>query len=245
MLTIRLGLFDDHDIVRAGFRYILGEHSDIDIVAEGGTGRAALEALRATPMDVCVIDLSLPDLSGIDVLRQVKLTHPETAILILSAYPEEQYGLNVLKAGASGFLSKELATDQLVSAVRTVAAGRRFVSPRLEQVLILKHNFRDCEVTHGVGAFAVRSERPHACRRIIGLVRIINLEIEDVAGNEPEEDSLPVETNASEHPLCVDGPYHAQLIEDVVQISLADGHGEAYYGYALNVKAEQIYRQTK
>jgi len=135
MLTIRLGLFDDHDIVRAGFRYILGEHSDIDIVADGGTGRAALEALRATPMDVCVIDLSLPDLSGIDVLRQVKLTHPETAVLILSAYPEEQYGLNVLKAGASGFLSKELATDQLVSAVRTVAAGRRFVSPRLAELL--------------------------------------------------------------------------------------------------------------
>ena len=135
MLIVRLGLFDDHDIVRAGFRYILSEHSDIDIVAEGGTGRSALEAMRTTPMDVCVIDLSLPDLSGIDVLRQVKVTHPETAILILSAYPEVQYGLNVLKAGARGFLSKELVADQLVAAVRTVAAGRRYVSPRLADML--------------------------------------------------------------------------------------------------------------
>lgn len=135
MMIIRLGLFDDHDIVRAGFRYILEGHSDIDIVAEGATGRSALEAVRNTPMHVCVIDLSLPDLSGIDVLRQVKSSTPETAILILSAYPEEQYGLNVLKAGASGFLSKELATDQLVAAVRTVAAGRRYVSPALAELL--------------------------------------------------------------------------------------------------------------
>lgn len=135
MIIIRLGLFDDHDIVRAGFRYILEGQSDIEIVAEGSTGRSALEAVRATPMDVCVIDLSLPDLSGVDVLRQVKSTNPETAVLILSAYPEDQYGLNVLKAGASGFLSKELATDQLVSAVRIVAAGRRYVSPRLAEML--------------------------------------------------------------------------------------------------------------
>lgn len=135
MLIIRLGLFDDHDIVRAGFRYILDGSSDIQIVAEGATGRAALDAVRHTPMDVCVIDLSLPDLSGMDVLRQVRSSTPEVRILILSAYPEAQYGLNVLKAGASGFLSKELATDQLVAAVRTVAAGRRYVSAALGELL--------------------------------------------------------------------------------------------------------------
>ncbi len=132
---IKLGLFDDHDIVRAGFRYILEKHSDIEIVAEGGTGRAALAAIRTQPLDVCLVDLSLPDLSGMDVLRQAKGSKPELALLILSAYSEEQYGLNVLKAGASGFLSKELAPDQLVAAVRTVAAGRRYVSPRLAELL--------------------------------------------------------------------------------------------------------------
>lgn len=134
-MTIRLGLFDDHDIVRAGFRHILESHPDVQIVAEGGTAREALAAARGIPMDVLVCDLSLPDLSGIDVLRQVRGGHPELSILILSAYSEEQYGLNVLKAGASGFLSKELAPDQLVAAVRTVAAGRRYVSPKLAEML--------------------------------------------------------------------------------------------------------------
>jgi DNA-binding NarL/FixJ family response regulator len=134
-VLIRLGLFDDHDIVRAGFRYILSQHSDIEIVAEGATGREALAAIRAHPLDVCLIDLSLPDLSGMDVLRQAKGNKPDLAILILSAYSEEQYGLNVLKAGASGFVSKELAPEHLVAAVRTVAAGRRYVSPRLAEML--------------------------------------------------------------------------------------------------------------
>jgi len=134
-VIIKLGLFDDHDIVRAGFRYILSQHSDIDIVCEGATGREALAGIRANPLDVCLIDLSLPDLSGMDVLRQAKGSKPELAILILSAFSEEQYGLNVLKAGASGFVSKELAPDQLVAAVRTVAAGRRYVSPKLAEML--------------------------------------------------------------------------------------------------------------
>lgn len=135
-LLIRLGLFDDHDIVRAGFRYILDQHSDIEIVAEGATAREALAAIRGgQPIDVCLVDLSLPDLSGMDVLRQARASRPEVAILILSAYPEEQYGLNVLKAGASGFVSKELAPDQLVGAVRAVAAGRRFISPKLAELL--------------------------------------------------------------------------------------------------------------
>jgi two-component system, NarL family, invasion response regulator UvrY len=105
------------------------------IEAEGGTGREALSAIRSGKLDVALVDLSLPDLSGIDVLRQAKAGQPEVAILILSAYSEDQYGLNVLKAGASGFLSKELAPDQLVSAVRTVAAGRRYISPRLAEKL--------------------------------------------------------------------------------------------------------------
>lgn len=136
-MLIRLGLFDDHDIVRAGFRHVLAGHSDIEIVAEGRTGREALEAIRHADMDLCVIDLSMPDLSGMDVLKQAKGLKPAMGLLILSSYAEDQYGLNVLKAGGSGFLSKELASDQLVAAVRTVAAGRRYVSPRLSELLAL------------------------------------------------------------------------------------------------------------
>lgn len=135
MLIIKLGLFDDHDIVRAGFKHILAQHSDIVIEAEGATGREALDAVRHHALDVCLVDLSMPDLSGMDVLKQAKSIRPEMAVLVLSAYPEEQYGLNVLKAGASGFLSKGLDPAQLVAAVRTVAAGRRYVSPKLAEML--------------------------------------------------------------------------------------------------------------
>jgi DNA-binding NarL/FixJ family response regulator len=135
VLIIRLGLFDDHDIVRAGFRHILAQHSDIVIEAEGRTGREALTAVRQFPLQVCLVDLSMPDLSGIDVLKQAKTIRPEMGVLVLSAYSEEQYGLNVLKAGASGFLSKGLAPDQIVAAVRTVGAGRRYVSPCLAEML--------------------------------------------------------------------------------------------------------------
>lgn len=135
MLTVQLGLFDDHDIVRAGFRHILAQHRDIVLAAEGSTGREALAAVRALPLQVCLVDLSMPDLSGIDVLRQAKAIRPEMGVLILSAYSEEQYGLNILKAGASGFLSKSLVVEQLVAAVRTVAAGRRYISPKLAEML--------------------------------------------------------------------------------------------------------------
>ena len=98
-LLIRLGLFDDHDIVRAGFRYILGQHSDIDIVAEGATGREALAAIRGPQaIDVCLVDLSLPDLSGMDVLRQAKASRPEVAVLI----PQRVFGGAVRAERAEG-----------------------------------------------------------------------------------------------------------------------------------------------
>ncbi len=132
---IRIGMFDDHDIVRAGFRHILAQHSDIVIEVEGASGREALAAVRKFPLNVCLVDLSMPDLSGIDVLRQAKAIRPEMAILVISAYSEEQYGLNILKAGASGFMSKGQGSDQLIVAVRTVAAGRRYISPRLGELL--------------------------------------------------------------------------------------------------------------
>lgn len=132
---IHIGIFDDHDVVRAGFRHIFGTHSDIVIDAEGASGREALAAVRKTALNVCLVDLAMPDLSGIDVLRQAKAIRPEMGVLVLSAHSEEQYGLNVLKAGASGFLSKSLDPAQLVGAIRTVAFGHRFVSPRLAEIL--------------------------------------------------------------------------------------------------------------
>lgn len=135
MLLTRIGLFDDHDIVRAGLRYILSEQSDFVVEAEGSNGKEALDAIRHHALDVCLLDVSMPILSGVDVLRQAKAIRPEMKVLILSAYSEQQYGLNMLKAGAAGFLNKTMAPDQLIAAVRTVASGHRYVSPALGEML--------------------------------------------------------------------------------------------------------------
>lgn len=136
MLTpIRLGLFDDHDIVRAGFRYLLNEQEDVVIEVEGCNGQEALQAIRSHDLDVCILDLAMPRLSGLDVLHQCKALKPRMGVLIMSAYSEEQYGLSLIKAGAAGYLSKGMAGEQLLDAVRTVASGRRYISPALGECL--------------------------------------------------------------------------------------------------------------
>lgn len=132
---IKLMIADDHELVRAGFRHLLQEHPEIQVVCEAKTGKEALDAIRQHSLDVALIDLALQDMSGLDVLKQAKAIKPELAILILSAHSEEQYGLNVLKFGASGFVGKELASDQLVSAVLRAAQGRRYISPKLAEIL--------------------------------------------------------------------------------------------------------------
>lgn len=132
---IRLLIVDDHDVVRAGFRHLLQEHPEIQVSHEAKTGREALDAIRHQNLDVALIDLALQDMSGLDVLKQAKTIRPELAVLILSAHSEEQYGLSVLKFGASGFVGKELASDQLLTAVLRAANGRRYISPKLAEIL--------------------------------------------------------------------------------------------------------------
>lgn len=132
---IRLLIVDDHDVVRAGFRHLLQEHPEIQVACEAKTGKEALDAIRTQTLDVALIDLALQDMSGLDVLKQAKTIRPELAILILSAHSEEQYGLSVLKFGASGFVGKELASDQLLTAVLRAANGRRYISPKLAEIL--------------------------------------------------------------------------------------------------------------
>ena len=118
MPSTRVAVVDDHEMVRIGLKQIIEAESDFSWVGDSGTGREALEMLRTKPCDVLLLDLSLPDMSGLDVLRRIKSHHESVATLVLSAYPEKQYGLNVLRAGASGFVSKTAAPDELCRAIR-------------------------------------------------------------------------------------------------------------------------------
>jgi DNA-binding NarL/FixJ family response regulator len=132
---IRVLLADDHAVVRAGLREILTATGDIEIAAEVANGTQVIECVRECVLDVAVLDLSMPGRSGIELIRRVKEERPQTKVLILSMHSEDQYAIRALKAGASGYITKESAAEQLVAAVRKVAAGGAFISAETAQRL--------------------------------------------------------------------------------------------------------------
>jgi two-component system, NarL family, invasion response regulator UvrY len=136
MPATRVAIVDDHKLVRIGLKQVIESQPDFAWAGEAGSGREALALLRATPVDVLLLDLSLPDISGLDVLRQVRAHHESVATLVLSAYPETQYGINVLRAGASGFVSKTADESELCRAIRAAMRGGRYVSPELAEILV-------------------------------------------------------------------------------------------------------------
>lgn len=124
---------DDHTAIRIGLKQILTDHAVADEVHEAGTGKQALVQIEAGAFDAVVLDIDLPDMSGLDVLAEIKRLQPKLPVLILSMLPEEHYAIRALKAGASGFLSKECAEDELAQAVRVVAEGQSYVSEQTVQ----------------------------------------------------------------------------------------------------------------
>ena len=135
---IRIVIADDHAIVRAGLRQFIADQPDMMVAAEAATGSETISLLRASAADydVVLLDISMPDKNGIDTLKTLKQLRPELPVLMLSCYAEDKYGVNLLRAGASGYLNKEAASTQLVGAIRTVVLGRKFVSPALTQILL-------------------------------------------------------------------------------------------------------------
>ena len=120
---IRVMLADDHQLVREGIKQLLGAATDIQVAAEAGNGDDALAQVKAAEFDVVVLVMSMPGLSGIDLVKRVKLEKPKQKILVLSMHGEQQYAARALKAGASGYLTKDSASAQLVGAIRKIAAG--------------------------------------------------------------------------------------------------------------------------
>jgi two-component system, NarL family, invasion response regulator UvrY len=133
---IRVFIADDHAIVRAGLKRLLAETDDIEVVGEAGDGREALASVETVPMDVLLLDLNMPNLGGLEVLKEVRRTFPMLGILVLTMYPEDQYALRVFQAGADGFISKSSVSDELLEAIRRVASGRKYVSPTAAERLV-------------------------------------------------------------------------------------------------------------
>lgn len=132
---IRVLIADDHAIIRQGLKQILSDTEDLEVVAEADGGVKALQVLRNTQCDVVLMDVSMPDRNGIDTLKLVKKEFPRLPVLILSMHPEEQYAVRALRAGAAGYLSKQGAPEQLVTAIRQVAAGKKYVSAAVAEEL--------------------------------------------------------------------------------------------------------------
>lgn len=132
---IRVLIADDHAIVRHGLKQILAETDDLVVAGEAETGFQAIKMARQDTFDVVLLDISLPDRNGIEVLSQIKKTHPRLAILMLSMHTEHEFAIRALKAGASGYLNKQSAPVQLVTAIRQVAVGRKYISAALAEEL--------------------------------------------------------------------------------------------------------------
>ena len=134
---IRIVVADDHTIVREGLKQVLANDPDLEVVGEARDGVEVLQQVRALDFDVLLLDMSMPGKSGIELIKQVRGEKPKLRILVLSMHEEEQYAVRAIKAGASGYLTKDSASMQLVSAIRKVAGGGAFITDSVAQQLAL------------------------------------------------------------------------------------------------------------
>lgn len=132
---INIGIVDDHPIVRNGLKEYFAEQVDLRVVGEAASGREAVDLVRTTELDVLLMDLSMPGQSGIDAMAMIRAKAPDVGILILSIYPEEQYAINLIRRGASGYLNKECEPAEIVAAIRAIAQGRRYISAAVADLL--------------------------------------------------------------------------------------------------------------
>jgi two-component system invasion response regulator UvrY len=131
----RIFVADDHALFREGVKSLLAEEHDLVVAGESGSAKETLERIRSEWFDILLLDISLPDGSGIDLLHQIRPHKPDLPILILSMHPEEQYAVSLLRAGASGYVAKDAVPQQVVQAIRTLLQGRKYISPAVAHIL--------------------------------------------------------------------------------------------------------------
>lgn len=146
MRKTRILLADDHQLMRSGLRLLIEQQPDLTVVGEAANGREAVALAKTLRPDVAVMDISMPNLNGIEAAHQIKQSHAEIAVIVLSMHSDESYVLRALRAGAKGYLLKDSAESDLIEAVRAVARGKSFFSPAVSKVLLddymrkLKHS---------------------------------------------------------------------------------------------------------
>lgn len=160
---IRVFIVDDHVIVRQGLRRIMEDADGIEVVGDVSNGVEALKQSGKLKWDVMLLDISMPVKSGGDTLKQLMAENKKARVLILSMYSEDQYAVRLMKAGASGYLTKDVASEQLVGAIRKVAAGGKYISPTLAELLLMEVNSDSGKPLH-----ACLSDREYQVFRLLG-----------------------------------------------------------------------------
>lgn len=145
---IRILIADDHAIVRQGLSLILEKSRGIKVMASCATGDDALDWLRGNNCDVALVDIAMPGMNGIDLLKQLRKEKPKLPVLILSAYPEDQYAVRLIKGGAAGYLNKECAPEEVVGAVHCVLGGKRYISPAVVEMLANELSMPEGKLPH-------------------------------------------------------------------------------------------------
>jgi DNA-binding NarL/FixJ family response regulator len=160
---IRALIVDDHAIVRQGLKRILEETQGMVVGGEAVNGLQALKMIRAEKWDIVLLDISMPEKNGIDTLKQIMDENKSVKVLILSMYSEDQHAVRLMKAGASGYMTKETAPEQLVEAIRLVVAGKKYISASLSELLLL-----ECGSDAGKPPHEMLSDREYQVLRLIG-----------------------------------------------------------------------------
>jgi len=132
---IKILIADDHTIFREGLKHILAEYPDLVVADEANNGQEVLDKIWKNNYDMVLLDITMPGMTGLEVLKQLKNDNPKLPVLILSMHPEEQYAIRVLRAGASGYLTKESAPDELITAIRKISQGRKYITSSLAERL--------------------------------------------------------------------------------------------------------------
>ena len=156
-MSTRIVLVDDHQIVRVGLKSLLARESDFQVVGEAGDGREALAVIAELTPDIVIMDIAMPGLNGIDATIRVRAEHPQIRVIVLSMHLERAYIVETLRAGASGYLLKERAVDELVQAIRAVSAGRKYLSPGVTDIVLQGYLEADIELPDS--AFSKLTER--------------------------------------------------------------------------------------
>jgi DNA-binding NarL/FixJ family response regulator len=173
---INILIADDHAIFREGLKHILAESPDVKVVAEARNGQEVLEKIWSEKYDMVLLDISMPGISGLEVLKQLKIEKPKLPVLVLSMHPEEQYAVRVLRAGASGYLTKESAPDELITAIRKISQGRKYITSSLAERLAFEMEIDSEKPLH-----EVLSDREYQVLRIIAAGKTVKQIAEELS----------------------------------------------------------------